>query len=621
MKGEDMYQKKSAKIPGGLLIKITGTASVFVLLAIVVLALLSIFAIEKIGFNTAVLMGKDKLKGDMASFEYMLSREYGSLSLQDGQLVDQDGKSLYLRYEIVDKISADLGIVATIFLRDSNDYRRIATSITDASGKRVVDTLLASDGAAYSAIQSGKDYIGNAVILGKDYLTAYRPVFKANSRNVIGIFFIGIEMSSIKDSIQSESSQQIVKIVSVASVILVLAILLNAISCIFMILRPIRSAVEMLKEISQGEGDLTRRLKVTSKDEIGDMAYYFNMTLEKIRQLVLTIKEQTVNLFNIGSELSSNMNETASAVTQITANIESIKGRIINQSASISETNATMEQITSNINNLNSHVAQQVSSVSQSSSAIEEMLANIQSVTETLIKNGENVHTLSEASEVGRGGLQEVAADIQEIARESSGLLEINSVMENIASQTNLLSMNAAIEAAHAGESGKGFAVVADEIRKLAESSGEQSKTISMVLKKIKTSIDKITHSTENVLDKFQSIDHSVKTVSQQESNIRNAMEEQGEGSKQILDAIGRLNELTTQVNGATREMFAGAKEVIQESKNLEEKTQEITGGMNEMASGAEQINTAINFVNEISGKNRENIDILVQEVSRFKVE
>jgi methyl-accepting chemotaxis protein len=249
------------------------------------------------------------------------------------------------------------------------------------------------------------------------------------------------------------------------------------------------------------------------------------------------------------------------------------------------------------------------------------MLANIQSVTQTLVKNTDNVKNLAAASEVGRTGLQEVASDIQEIARQSEGLLEINAVMENIASQTNLLSMNAAIEAAHAGEAGKGFAVVADEIRKLAESSGEQSKTISTVLKKIKTSIDKITKSTDEVLNKFEAIDSGVKTVSDQEENIRNAMEEQSTGSQQILEAIGQLNDITQMVKAGSMEMLEGSREVIQEGKNLEMMTQEITNGMNEMATGADQINVAVNRVNTISGENKENIDVLVQEVSKFKVE
>jgi methyl-accepting chemotaxis protein len=280
-----------------------------------------------------------------------------------------------------------------------------------------------------------------------------------------------------------------------------------------------------------------------------------------------------------------------------------------------------MEQITVNIDKLTERIDDQTSSVAESSSAIEEMLANIQSVTQTLMRNEENVKTLTEASEVGRNGLREVAEDIQEIAHESEGLLEINVVMENIASQTNLLSMNAAIEAAHAGEAGKGFAVVADEIRKLAENSGEQSKTISLILKKIKDAIDKITRSTEAVLNKFEAIDTGVRTVSDQEGNIRAAMEEQGAGSHQILEAIGKLNSITQMVKGGSREMLEGSKEIINESKNLEAVTMEISNGMNEMATGADEINVAISRVNTISGENKENIDLLVQEVSRFKVE
>jgi methyl-accepting chemotaxis protein len=410
---------------------------------------------------------------------------------------------------------------------------------------------------------------------------------------------------------------EITIVISIAVLVLVFAAALFSSRSIS---KPIVRVADTLKDISEGEGDLTRSITINSKDEIGDLALYFNNTLNKIKNLVVTIKKEAANLHNVGNDLASNMTETAAAVNQITANIQSIKGRIMNQSASVTETNATMEQVVANINKLNGHVENQSNNVSQASSAIEQMVANINSVTGTLVSNAANVNTLKEASEVGRAGLQEVAADIQEIARESEGLLEINSVMENIASQTNLLSMNAAIEAAHAGEAGKGFAVVANEIRKLAESSGKQSKTINNVLKKIKGSIDKITRSTENVLTKFEAIDLSVRTVADQEENIRNAMEEQGEGSKQILEGIGNLNDITRQVKSGSHQMLEGAKEVIQESSNLEKTTQEITSGMNEMASGADQINLAVHHVNEISNKNREGIDTLRKEVSRFKV-
>ena len=140
--------------------------------------------------------------------------------------------------------------------------------------------------------------------------------------------------------------------------------------------------------------------------------------------------------------------------------------------------------------------------------------------------------------------LQSVSADTQDIAKESAGLLEINAAMENIASQTNLLGMNAAIEAAHAEEAGKGFAVGADEIRKLAMFSSAQSKTISNVLKKIRGSIGNITASTIEVLRNFEAISQGVKTVTDQEANVRNDMEEQETRSKAIRTP-GSPNEIT----------------------------------------------------------------------------
>jgi len=391
---------------------------------------------------------------------------------------------------------------------------------------------------------------------------------------------------------------------------------------IMLIARNITAPLKSMEQVFQtvGEGDFTPVLAVKTKDEIGNISHSFNNTLEKIRTLISTIKEQSGALFEIGTILANNMDETSSAVTEINANIQSIKNQVINQSASVTQTNATMEQISLHIDKLSSHIGDQSSSVSESSSAIEEMLANIKSVTRTLINNTENVEKLIEASDIGHTSLKDAVVNIDEIARESEGLLEINSVMENIASQTNLLSMNAAIEAAHAGDAGKGFAVVADEIRKLAEGSEEQSKIISNVLKKIKSSIDKIGSSTQNVLDKFEAIDKEIKTVVQQEGNIRNAMEEQGEGSKQILEAVSQLNDITYQVKNEAEVMADGSKEVINESKNLENVTINITNGMSEMATGANQINTAVNQVREISERNKESIDTLVKAVARFKV-
>jgi PAS domain S-box-containing protein len=208
---------------------------------------------------------------------------------------------------------------------------------------------------------------------------------------------------------------------------------------------------------------------------------------------------------------------------------------------------------------LNEHLETQATAIAESASAIEEMIANVQTVVNTLTRNSHNMEELLVASTAGHSSLSNVVSDIKEIAHVSQSLMEINSVIENIASQTNLLSMNAAIEAAHAGEAGRGFAVVASEIRKLAESSSKQSNTINTALKKIKGSIDKIGHSTDAVMNKFQDIDGKVKTVVEQESSILDAMTEQGAGSSQILQAIAQVNEITSLVKEDASQMVEAA--------------------------------------------------------------
>jgi len=605
----------------GLQVKIVGLASIVTVLAILVTQIIGVFGMRQLSVNTALTMGARALNGDKELFNSIMKREHGTLRLDGGHLVDERGNSIHGDSRLADEVYATVGTQVTIFVREGNDFKRISTSLVDEHGNRAVNTWMGTDHPALESMLAGRVFQDRAHVFGKEYFTLYRPIFAEDGRYVIGATFVGTEMESIYDLINDGIQLRLTETAIVSVIILAFAILLLTLTCKIMLIKPISSAVAMLKEISEGEGDLTKKLAVSGEDEVGKMALYFNMTLDRIKSLVISIRAQAFSLSEIGTDLAANMNQTAAAVNQIAANTQSIKGRVLGQSASVSETNATMKEVTANIGKVNGHIEKQADAVSQSSAAIEEMIANIQSVTSTLSRNAKNVKELEAASDVGRAGLSEVAADIQEIARESASLLEINSVMENIASQTNLLSMNAAIEAAHAGETGRGFAVVADEIRKLAESSSDQSKTISAVLKKIKGSIDKIMRSTDNVLHEFEAIDGGVKTVAEQENSILNAMEEQAQGSKQVLQAIGLVSGITDQVKAGSHQMLEGSREVIAESQNLEKVTQEIAGGMNEMAAGADQINTAVTRVNDLSGKNRENIETLLAEVSRFKVE
>jgi methyl-accepting chemotaxis protein len=315
------------------------------------------------------------------------------------------------------------------------------------------------------------------------------------------------------------------------------------------------------------------------------------------------------------------MGKTSTAVQQISSNLDNMENLMVKQENGAEEAGRAVSDIKENIDSLNKMIEEQTESVNMSSTAIEEMTANIHSVTQTLIENSKNVSVLTEASENGKTGLQLVAQEIQEIARDSEGILEINAVMNNIAAQTNLLSMNAAIEAAHAGEAGKGFAVVADEIRKLAESSGNQSKTTATMLKKIKASIDNITKSSDDVLARFGAIDSSVKTVSEHEQNILNAMKEQETGGKQILESISRLRDITASVKKGSNHMAESGETLVKETDGFIKTSQKAVEGMGEILKGVNQINISISHVNEMSMENNRNFESLKQETEKFKVD
>ena len=211
-------------------------------------------------------------------------------------------------------------------------------------------------------------------------------------------------------------------------------------------------------------------------------------------------------------------------------------------------------------------------SVQSSSTAVEEMVGNISSINQIVDKNFKIVSELEGATQSGRMSLSEVNTLVGSIEKESKSLLEMSSSIQKIASQTNMLAMNAAIEASHAGEYGAGFSVVADEIRKLAEDSGNEARKIGDVLKKIKKMVDGAYGKTGDVSNEFDSVVNLAERVKTQELEVKSAMQEQSEGNAQLLESIAKLKEGTRAVESATANLAVDTRRVIEQISNIGKK-------------------------------------------------
>ena len=520
---------------------------------------------NRVGYFVGML-GLNTIKEEIAKFKIG----------ETGYFLLADRSNVMIAHRYEDKIHQTIDIYPGVL--DMIDNHKYGFKIIDVDGK------------------SNVIYVAEVGDLGFTigYIVELNEILTVNRRTQMVVFILGTIIAAVLF---------VVVFISIKSIV-----------------RRLKAVANVIDDLSAGDADLTKRLEVKKKDEIGKLLEGVNRFLEKFHSIMSNIKSSESHLSEAGGVLTSEITETTGTIAEMVGHIGMVNEQINNQTKSVENSASAITQITKNIESLDKMIQGQASNVVEASAAVEEMIGNISSVDKSVIKMVEEFSVLEMDAKNGIEQNSSVNSLIQKIAEESTSMVDANTTIQTIAEQTNLLAMNAAIEAAHAGEAGKGFSVVADEIRKLAETSSEQSNKISQELSNIQNGISKVVAASSESEKAFQSVSTRIGLTGELITQIRGAMEEQQAGSQQILEVLQVMNDSTSQVKGAAEEMTIGGQTIMNDVVSIQNGMNNIDQAMDEIISGTNYVNESTQKLREISRTFTESIDTISNDVGLFKV-
>ncbi|AHC13924.1 methyl-accepting chemotaxis protein [Salinispira pacifica] len=387
-------------------------------------------------------------------------------------------------------------------------------------------------------------------------------------------------------------------------------------------LRPLLQVKQSIVEIADGGGDLTRQLEVKTQDEVGELSSEFNRFIASLRNIVSSIKILSSQTGDIRTDLNANTEETAGSISQISATIHNMMKQMERLKENIGGAVQSLGDISNSVNTNSRITQEQASMVEESVASVNEMIASINNVAEIVQAKSESSGVLVDTAREGGKQVEVMGQTFQQgVAQKIESIQEFLDVINGISSQINLLSMNAAIEAAHAGEHGRGFAVVAEEIRRLAEQTSSNTKRIGGSIKEIIQAISDTRVQVEQTGDAFDQINSHIEDVYSAFKEIHQSTEELSVGGREILTAMSQLSEGSGELQEQSADIHDKTRNIDSLMQEVDNYAGEMLQGMSEISSGSGEITGAMEYLNNLSSELGVKSNALEEQITRFKTD